>query len=250
MIPLIVLMQKGSDKMTEKTLGILGGLGPMASAYFYELITAHTFAEKDQDHIDIVISSKATTPDRTAYIVGESDADPTAIMMQEAEKLEQYGADLLVMPCNTAHFFYDSVRRSVSVPIMNIVDVTVGKCKELGAARIGLLATRGTVETHVYERACRRFGISLVLPEPEEQDAVTEIIYGQIKQGKAPDLDRFLAVSDKLTERGCERIVLGCTELSLVKKDYRLPPRFVDSMEALAEAAILECGKKTVGFAF
>ena len=234
--------------MKEKTLGILGGLGPMATVYFYELLTAHTKAEKDQDHIDVVISGKATTPDRTAYIVGESDEDPTSYMVTEAEKLEKYGAELLVMPCNTAHFFYDSVRRSVSVPMLNIVEVTVEKCKALGAKKIGLLATRGTVETHVYERACRKYGLTVETPCEEDQNAVMEIIYGQIKQGKAPDLDRFLAVSERLAERGCERIVLGCTELSLVKKDCALSSRFVDSMEALAEAAILACGKETVGF--
>ena len=236
--------------MKEKTLGILGGLGPMATVYFYELLTAHTKAEKDQDHIDVVISSKATTPDRTAYIIGESDEDPTSYMVTEAEKLEQYGAELLVMPCNTAHFFYDSVRRSVSVPMLNIVDVTVEKCRELGAKKIGLLATRGTVETHVYERACRKYGLSVETPCEEDQNAVMEIIYGQIKQGKAPDLERFLAVSEKLSSDGCEKIVLGCTELSLVKRDYVLPSCFVDSMEALAEASILACGKETVGFHF
>ena len=88
-------------------LGILGGLGPMSTVYFYQMLTEHTPAQCDQDHLDIVISSRATTPDRTAYILGESEDDPFAQMERDAEMLVQYGATLLAIPCNTAHYFYD-----------------------------------------------------------------------------------------------------------------------------------------------
>ncbi len=236
--------------MERKTLGILGGLGPMATVYFYELITSHTAAVTDQDHIDIVISSKASTPDRTAYITGDSDEDPTVCMIAEAEKLEAYGAEVIVMPCNTAHFFYDSVRRSVRVPMLNIVELTVKKCASLGAGKIGLLATKGTVETHGYERACRHEGIALDLPDKAEQDILMHVIYDQIKQGKEPDLKAFLSVSEAMFERGCDRVVLGCTELSLIKRGGGLSSRYVDSMEALAEASILACGGEPIGFDF
>lgn len=110
-------------------MGILGGLGPMASAYFYELITAHTKAERDQDHIDIILSSRSSTPDRTAFITGESDDSPLPFMVQDAKRLEAYGADAIVIPCNTAHYFIDEVRKSVSVPVPSIIEETAAHLK-------------------------------------------------------------------------------------------------------------------------
>ena len=88
-------------------LGILGGLGPAASCYLYQMLTDHTPAARDQDHLDIVISSRASTPDRTAFILGQSDEDPFAVMEQDGRSLVAYGATVLAIPCNTAHYFYD-----------------------------------------------------------------------------------------------------------------------------------------------
>ena len=92
-------------EQNNKVLGILGGLGPMATAYFYELVTAHTLAKRDQDHIDMVISSKATTPDRTAFILGRSQDDPFVVMEAEAKRLVTFGAQVIAIPGNTAHYF-------------------------------------------------------------------------------------------------------------------------------------------------
>ena len=102
---------------TAPLLGILGGLGPYASAYFYELITTHTKAERDQDHINIILSSRASTPDRTDFILGNSDDSPLPWMIRDAKALEQFGATAIVIPCNTAHYFIHEVRRAVSVPV-------------------------------------------------------------------------------------------------------------------------------------
>ena len=93
---------KGSEHIMT-TLGILGGLGPMSSVYFYELLTAHTRAACDQEHINLLISSRADTPDRTAFILGRSADDPLPAMVEEAARLERAGVDLLAIPCNTAH---------------------------------------------------------------------------------------------------------------------------------------------------
>jgi aspartate racemase len=111
-----------------RILGVLGGLGPMATAYFYEMITDHTKAEKDQDHIDMVISSRVTTPDRTAYIMGESKENPLVYMTEDAVRLERYGADAIVIPCNTAHYFYEQIAENCDVPIINIIKETVDFC--------------------------------------------------------------------------------------------------------------------------
>ena len=118
--------------MSKPLLGIVGGLGPLASAYFYELITQHTKAQKDQDHIDIILSSRASTPDRTAYITGKSPDCPLPYMIEDAVRLEQYGADALVIPCNTAHYFIDEVRNSVKIPVPSIIEETSAYLKKAG----------------------------------------------------------------------------------------------------------------------
>ena len=145
-------------------LGVLGGIGPMSTVYFYEMITAHTKAEKDQDHLDIVISSRATTPDRSAYILGESNDDPFSVMERDAEMLVRYGATVLAIPCNTAHYFYDRLQRSLPVPVLNMIQLTVRTAKAGGCQKLGILATSGTVASCSYQRMCAAEGIGCAVP--------------------------------------------------------------------------------------
>ncbi len=235
-------------KDNKTLLGIIGGLGPMATVYFYEMLTSHTKATCDKDHIDIVISSRATTPDRTAFVLGKSDKNPLDVMLSEAKKLEAYGATLLSIPCNTAHYFYDSIAESVSIPVINIIHETVSYIKRTGAQKIGVLATEGTIAGGGYEQMCEQEGLSYVVPSEAHQAKLMSIIYDEIKQGKPADMDAFSEIADSLLSLGCERIVLGCTELSLIKKEVGLDDRFVDSLEVLAAKTIKECGKEAIGF--
>ncbi|MBQ7335293.1 MAG: aspartate/glutamate racemase family protein [Clostridia bacterium] len=234
--------------MEAKRLGILGGLGPMSTFYFCELLTAHTRAEKDCDHIDMIISSCASTPDRTAFILGESDADPLPAMLREAHRLESAGADLIVIPCNTAHYFYDGLTRECRTPILNIIRETVDELYTAGVRRIGLLATAGTVRSGAYRRVCDEYGMDCLIPDEEQQAVITSLIYDRIKQNKSVDLQAFLRVAEALRDRGCEKLVLGCTELSLLKKQGLDERVFVDSLEILAKKTILSCGKEPIGF--
>lgn len=227
-----------------KILGVLGGLGPMASVYFYELITSLTRADCDQAHISLLLSSFAHTPDRTAYILNAAAPDPVPDMVDAARRLEAAGAQLLTMPCNTAHYFYDAVARSVGIPMLNIIDETLHLLATRGAKRVGLLATEGTVRAGTYPLHAKKFGIVCVMPDNEEQKALSDIIYGQIKSGREPDFEQFLQVADSLSAKGCDHLVLGCTELSLFCRSHALDDRFVDSLYALARAAVLACGKK------
>ena len=229
-----------------KLLGVLGGLGPMATVYFYELLTALTDAKSDQEHIDMVISSRATTPDRTAFILGESDTNPIDAMIEDSKKLVAFGAELIAIPCNTAHYFYDQLAAAVDVPILNIVEESVARLKHEGVKRFGLLATDGTVRSGTYQKYCEAHDIICVTPEPEHQKLVMEIIYGQIKQGKRADMTMFRQIEQHMRELGCERLILGCTELSLIKRDEGLDDYYTDSLECLALATIRACGKKAL----
>ncbi len=231
-----------------KLLGILGGLGPMSTAYFYEMITRHTEVSCDQEHIDMVISSSSTTPDRTGYILGASTDNPAPRMIADAKKLVEFGADVIAIPCNTAHYFYSEVQKNITVPIIHIIYETVKYCKSLGADKIGIMATDGTVMSNTYQRIAEEFDIECIVPSVDNQRKVMDIIYGSVKQGKPVDMKSFYAVSRELTKAGCDRIILGCTELSLIKRDHGLDSFYVDALEVLAWRSIQYCGKKPVGF--
>lgn len=231
-----------------KVLGILGGLGPMATVYFYQLVTQHTHVRKDQDHIDMVISSKATTPDRTAYILGRSKEDPFVVMESEARRLVTFGAEVIAIPCNTAHYFYTRLDSILPVPVLNMVGGTAARLKELGCGKVGILATDGTVQTKTYQLACEAVGLYCAVPGEKAQQSIMSVIYDNIKTGSPPDMERFYSAAEELFQSGCEMLVLGCTELSLLKRDGLLDKRYLDSMDVLAEAAIRACGKQPIGF--
>lgn len=231
-----------------QTLGILGGLGPMATVYFYDMLVRHTKATCDQDHLDVIINSRASTPDRTSYILGQSTENPFDIMARDAQRLVTFGADVLAIPCNTAHYFYDRLNETISVPILNMVEETVLEAKARGCCRVGILATSGTVQTGTYSRMCERHGLEFVCPDEAHQQDLMNVIYGDIKQGKRPDMARFFAVADSLKRRGCTRMILGCTELSIIKKDEQLDAFYIDSMSVLAKNAITTFGRTPIGF--
>ena len=229
-------------------LGILGGLGPMSTVYFCELLNLHTAAACDADHIDMLISSRATTPDRTAYIIDKSAPDPLPVMLEEAHRLERAGVDLIVVPCNTAHYFYDGLAEGCNTPILNIIEETTAHLCSIGTRTFGLLATEGTIRSGAYERFCAPRNLTCVTPTPDEQKIITSIIFDAIKQNKPVDMAAFEGVVNSLCARGCEKIVLGCTELSLLKKQGLDDELFVDSLDVLAYRTILACGKTPVGF--
>lgn len=229
-------------------LGVLGGLGPMSTVYFCELLNRHTAAVCDADHIDMLISSRATTPDRTSYILDKNAPDPLPVMLSEAHRLERAGVDLIVMPCNTAHYFYDGLAQNCQVPILNIIDETTAHLARIGVQTFGLLATEGTIRSGAYERFCTPRGLSCFPPTKDEQAIITDIIFGQIKQNKSVDMKAFNSVVTSLCSRGCEKIVLGCTELSLLKKQGLDDALFVDSLDVLAYRTIVACGKTPIGF--
>lgn len=230
------------------TLGILGGLGPMSGVYFCEMLIRHTRAERDQEHLNFLLSSRADTPDRTAYILGASHEDPVPVMRREVEKLATAGADLIAIPCNTAHYFYDAVAEVASVPILNIIETTAAYCAARGFSSVGVLATEGTISSGAYEQALHTHGIEYLIPSKADQRIIGSIIYEDIKQGKDPDPTEFFRICDDLFHRGAKTVILGCTELSLLKRSFGLGEEYTDSLEVLALSALRLCGKEPIGF--
>ena len=233
--------------MQEKVLGVLGGVGPLATVYFADLVIKMTDAKTDQEHIPMVILNHASIPDRTAYILDRTKPDPLTVMVSDAKKLERDGCDCIVIPCNTAHYFYDAMQQSVRIPILNILEETVAYAEKTvpNLRCIGILATEGTVASGAYQTVIQKHGLDYRLPTTEDQASLMHIIYDQVKAGEKADICEFLRIVGALKKAGCEAVVLGCTELSVIRKDFSLTqPELVDSMECLARASIRFCGKR------
>lgn len=227
------------------TVGVLGGLGPMATVYFYDMVVEMTDAKKDQDHVDMIIMNRATTPDRTAYIVGESEDSPLEYLIRDAERLEAAGADFLVLTCNTAHYFHEQINNSVEIPLLNMIEETVDYAIKEGHSKIGILATTGNIKMENYQKMCREKGVDFYVPGSEIQKKVMKIIYEDVKAGNKADMSIFNEIVEDLKKNGCDCAILGCTELSIIKKDEKLPDEFfIDSSEVLAMNTIVKSGRK------
>lgn len=233
--------------MKEKILGVLGGVGPLATIYFADLVVKMTDAKTDQEHIAMVILNHSSIPDRTEYIMDKSKPNPLPVMINDAKMLEEDNCDYIVIPCNTAHYFYDEIQKSVSVPIINILEETVKYCEKTipNIKKIGVLATDGTIISQAYQNIIEKHGLECVIPDDDDQRSVMDIIYNQVKAGKQVDIFEFHRIIGNLKKSGCDAIVLGCTELSIIKKDFDINREdIVDSMECLARSSILACDKK------
>ncbi len=227
-----------------KTVGVLGGLGPMATAYYYNMVIAKTDAKRDQEHVDMIIVNRATTPDRTSYILGQSAESPLDKMLSDAKMLEEAGVDFLVITCNTAHYFYDDIRKAVKIPVLNMIEETVENAMLNGHKKLGIMATVGTLKTDLYQNMCIEKGIDFFVPDLDTQDKIMSIIYNDVKAGKSADMEKFNSIVEAFKQAGCDGVILGCTELSIIKKDEGLPSDFfVDSLEVLAESTIAKSGK-------
>lgn len=225
-----------------KTLGIIGGLGPLASAYFLELFTRLSDAKCDQQHPDSILISRPKTPDRTAFLLGHSNDSPVPLLLATAKQLESLGCCCLAMPCITAHSFHDTLQSGISVPLLNIVDETAKQLHNAGIKCAGIMATDGTLKTQLFQNALAKYGINAATPDEYEQSLVMSVIYDDVKTGRAVNMDNFRCASDNLRSKGAQCNILGCTELSLIKRDNDIGIGYIDAMEALAYKALLMCG--------
>lgn len=225
-----------------KTLGIIGGMGPMATVDLMRKIILSTDAKTDQEHIHILVDNNPQIPDRTAAIEGRGES-PVARMLQSAKLLESQGADVLVIACNTAHYFLDEFKDKVHVPIINMIDEAVKHCVELGYSEVGLLCTIGTRNTGIYQKACDKFNIKLVVPDDEEIKALQDMIYLGVKANNFNyDTSNVKQVISTMRNRGAQAFILGCTETPIAVQMYHLEGNFIDSSLVLAHKAIEAVG--------
>ncbi len=225
-----------------KTLGIIGGVGPLATAYFMEKIVDLTESDTDQQNVEMIVLNHCSIPDRTAYILDHTKENPGPMMAKDAKMLQKMGVGAIATPCNTAHYFYDEISAGLSVPFLNMITLSAEELKRAGAKCVGVMATTGTVQTGLFQTALEKQGIQSVVPSEQDQKKIMRIVYDEVKANLPVTIEDFYAVASHLKERGCDRILLGCTELSVIKERFHLSKTYIDSLDILAVKAIQACG--------
>ena len=229
-----------------KTLGMIGGMGPAATADLLLKITKLTDAKRDQDHVHVIIDSNINIPDRTAAILHGGE-DPLPQLKASAELLENAGADMIIIACNTAHYFVTELAKHTSLPIISMPEETAHLLKSRGIKKAALLATDGTVQSGVYQSVLEAEEIETIYPNHEQQAVIMSVIYNYIKRGildasKLPARE-VLDICIDLKKRGAEVVLLACTELPVAFEVMDLfDDSCVDPTEVLAAAAIRAAG--------
>jgi len=226
--------------MSEKIIGILGGMGPEATIDLFYKIIKFTPAEKDQDHLRIIIDNNPKIPDRTAAILGKGE-DPLPALQESARNLEKAGADFIIIPCNTAHYFLPSIQKSVKIPILNMIEETAKETKKRipQIKKVGLLASIGVYRSEIYHQHFKKFHIEVISPEEKDKEEVMKAIYAV----KAGDLSNevkknIISIAQKLIDKGAEAIITGCTEIPLILKEGDISAPIIDPTQVLAKAAV------------
>ncbi len=237
----------------QKLLGVIGGLGPMATALFLERIVRRTDAETDQQHIDIAIRHCPSIPDRTAFLLGESGLSPLPAIIEQAKILRDQGAKCIAIPCMTAHAFHREIEAECGLPVIDTIRLTADFCRNMGISRAAILATEGTIRVGLFQNALAEQGVETILPDKDAQKIITDLIYRDVKTGRAPDIALFQSAVETLRGQGAQAIILGCTELSVAAANIDLGSNVIDVLDILADASIEACGgivRKNVGVLF
>lgn len=231
-----------------KTIGILGGMGPLATVDIFHKIVSLTDANSDQDHIHIIIDNDPGIPNRLDFLLRDGES-PEKHLIQLATKLELMGADVLIMPCNTAHYFYDAIKKHIGIDFINMIDETAKEIKQTypSCKKIGLLATKGTYHTGIFEKVFSPYEIEVIIPDLEDQQYIADLILA-VKIGQTTfDLTNIHQVLGALRKKDMDVLVLGCTELPIAFEMFNIEEKYIDPTTVLACSAIKYAGKNVRG---
>ena len=225
---------------TDKTLGVLGGMGPAATADFLRVLAEVTPAETDQEHPRMIVYSHTVTPDRTTFILGKGP-DPTEYIKDGLKTLIGWGADLLCVTCNTAHYFIDQFRDEISKPIVHIIDETIGEAASRSPQGAWLTATLGTMRTGLYQRHAQNSGYAFRIPSEPMQVEIHDVT-DMVKAGKHQEAgEKFKKIVEQLWEIERLPIVGACTEIPIAYANTGLDPKMgISCLEALAKGCVRE----------
>ena len=233
--------------MSRPVLGVIGGMGTQATACFYEKFHALQNVTVEQNYFDVILYSKPSIPDRTAFITGQSEISPLDSLISAARTLESAGVSCIAIPCITSHYFYNELADSVGVPVINLLYETALAARERNVKKVCLLATDGTIKGKVFDSSFEKFGIDVSFVSKSVQADLMELIYNiKCDAGYNPDaLERIKMVAlsgggfdgDGAggADGGADAVVLGCTELCLIPGNCS---KAINTLDVLAEAAL------------
>ena len=205
----------------EHFFSILGGMGTMATESFVHLLNERVVTHKDQDYLNYVLFNHATVPDRTAYILDATNDSPLPYLLDDIEKQNLLKPDFIVLTCNTAHHFFDTLQAATPIPILHMPKEAVKevmKQKEVG--KVAFFGTTGSVKAGIYETQMRQAGLEVYIPTEKLQDKINHLIYHDIKENDFLNQSLYVEILKDAVDAGCKQIILGCTELSLREASF------------------------------
>ena len=221
-------------------LGVIGGMGPLATVSFYERVVLNTAAKCDNEHIDMVVLSHASMPDRTKCIIENRGGEFLEVIKKDFKILEDIGVEAVAIPCNTSHYFFDEFKKFTGLRIINMIEETILEVKKRGIEKIAVFGTLGTLNSKVYEKYANQHGILVKEVSPEDKQSVMDIIY-DIKETNCLDGRRFVDILSRYCDDETVGII-ACTELSLldIPKDINT----IDALDVLVKRSIELSGAK------
>jgi aspartate racemase len=225
--------------MSEKVVGVIGGMGPEATVDFMHRLVARTPARDDADHLHVLVDNNPKIPSRIAALIEGAGEDPAPVLCDMAKGLQAQGADFLVMPCNTAHYYLPAIAGSVSIPMLDMVLLAIQKLAGASAGRIGVLASPAVRMVGLYKTRMKQAGLQTVFPEPQDEKTLLGIIKA-VKAGRLDDKHRqdYGKVAGHLLDAGADVLLVACTEFSVIGPPAGAACLVVDALDVLVEATI------------
>jgi len=225
----------------EKTVGVMGGMGPEAAVDFLQRLLTAVDAKDDSDHLHVILDNNSKIPSRIAHIIEGTGEDPTPILRNMARNLAHVGADIIAIPCNTAHHYHGEIASAVEVPVLDMVSLTVSRVAQshTGARKIGILASTAVTQTGLYQKRLEEAGLKAVLPSPEAQarllEAIKAIKGGRLNESHRADYENAAAA---LERAGAEVFIIACTEFSLLGPPRSIGKPCVDALDVLVRETV------------
>lgn len=241
----------GEMGTNNKTIGIIGGMGSESTSDLFRSIVDQTRALKDGDHIPMIVYNNPSIPDRSDFILGVGP-DPVPFLVESARKLELWGADFLSMPCNTAHYFIEDIRKTISIPLINMIEESANWVLKThpNVKSVGLLSTLGVYKTQIYSKFYEGKGLEIIVPDENHKQNIMNAIYGDhgIKAGYKKEASEPVQLAlNQLLDRGVQAILTGCTEIPLILDYLKIPVTLVNPTCILARKCIEMAGGELRG---
>ncbi|MBD2816852.1 aspartate/glutamate racemase family protein [Xenorhabdus sp. Flor] len=224
----------------KKIIGILGGMGPAATVDAMEKIIKNTSANCDQEHIPVIAISFPDIPDRTENILSGGKS-PLKQILAALRILEDAGAQCIIMPCNTAHYWYDELKAETKVPFLNMIDITCNKVVSEGMNNIAILATTGTIKAELYQNRFKKENINFVIPGDMQQGIIMESILAYKSGDEERAYQLLKSIISQLQDIGVENFILGCSEIPIILRGDDNNGEYIDATEELVKMAITLC---------